>query len=92
MIATYTRTNQTIKAKYDYGVVMFLLTFCLIVITGYRVSNNIDIVLERIVTITIGVIICLVVSIFVFPIWAGDDLHKLIIQNFESIADSLEGH
>jgi uncharacterized membrane protein YccC len=91
MVTTYTRTNPGIKAKYDYGVVMFLLTFCLVVITGYRVSDNIDLVFERIVTIMIGVIICLLVSVFVFPIWAGDDLHKLVIQNFEGLADSLEG-
>lgn len=91
MVATYTRLNPTIKAKFDYGVVMFLLTFCLVVVNGYHASNKINIVLGRIATVLLGVVICLAVSMLVFPIWAGDDLHRLIVGQFESLADSLEG-
>ncbi|KAH7285577.1 hypothetical protein KP509_33G034800 [Ceratopteris richardii] len=90
MTATYTRSVPSIKAKYDYGVVIFLLTFCLVVISGYRVSDNIDVVFDRIVTVIVGIIICLVISIFIFPIWAGDDLQKVFTENCEGLADSLE--
>ncbi|KAI5055439.1 hypothetical protein GOP47_0028960 [Adiantum capillus-veneris] len=90
MTATYTRSVPSIKAKYDYGVVIFLLTFCLVVISGYKVSDNIDVVFDRIVTVMVGVIICLLVSIFIFPIWAGDDLQDLVTKNFEGLANSLE--
>ncbi|MCO5603938.1 hypothetical protein L7F22_058094 [Adiantum nelumboides] len=78
------------SAKYDYGVVIFLLTFCLVVISGYKVSDNIDVVFDRIVTVMVGIIICLLVSIFIFPIWAGDDLQDLVTKNFEGLANSLE--
>jgi uncharacterized membrane protein YccC len=80
-----------IKAMFDYGVVMFLLTFCLVVIHGYRSPSKSNVVLERIVTVVLGVVICLVVSMLVFPIWAGDDLHRSIVEQFGSLADSIEG-
>ncbi|KAI5078644.1 hypothetical protein GOP47_0006315 [Adiantum capillus-veneris] len=90
MMTTYIRFVPSMKAKYDYGVVVFLLTFCLVVISGYKVSDNIDVVFDRIVTVMVGVTICLLVSIFIFPIWAGDDLQDLVTKNFEGLADSLE--
>lgn len=90
MSATYSRFVPTVKAKYDYGVMIFLLTFCLVVISGYQVSDNIDVVFDRIVTVLVGIILCLLISIFIFPVWAGDDLHQLVINNFQGLASSLE--
>lgn len=41
-------------------------------------------------TITLGVCITLIVCIVVFPVWAGEDLHLLVIRNMGKLADSIE--
>lgn len=81
---------MTIKTKFDYGVTIFIITFNLVAVSGYRVDNLLALAQKRISTIAIGVSICLIVCIVVFPVWAGEDLHLLIIRNMEKLADSLE--
>ncbi|GLJ55831.1 hypothetical protein SUGI_1198740 [Cryptomeria japonica] len=66
-------------ARYDYGLLIFILTFSFIAVSGYRVDNLFVEAYERLATI----VIC--------PIWAGEDLHKLIIHNMEGLAESCEG-
>ncbi|KAI7751552.1 hypothetical protein M8C21_030986, partial [Ambrosia artemisiifolia] len=63
--ATFSRFIPHIKKKYDYGVLIFILTFSLVSVS--------------------------VISMFVFPVWAGEDLHKLIVTNLEKLASFLEG-
>eukprot|EP00250_Pteridium_aquilinum_P009948 c19047_g1_i3 orf=474-1706(-) len=91
MITTYARFIPLIKAKYDYGMVMFLLTFCLVVVSGYRGSNNVNLALDRMLTVFLGCLVCVVVSVFVCPVWAGEDLHNLIVNNFDDLAEAIEG-
>eukprot|EP00253_Pinus_taeda_P033182 PITA_33182 len=88
--ATYLRFFPKIKRKYDYGVVIFILTFNMITVSGYRVDNIFRMAYERLSTIAIGSAISLVISLFVFPIWAGEDLHKSIIKKIEDLAVSIE--
>lgn len=88
--ATYFRFFQKIKQKYDYGVVIFILTFNMITVSGYRVDNIFRMAYERLSTLAIGSAICVVISLFVFPIWAGEDLHKSIIKKNQCLADSIE--
>lgn len=88
--ATYFRFFQRIKQKYDYGVVIFILTFNMITVSGYRVDNIVRMAYERLSTIAMGSAICLVISLFVSPIWAGEDLHKSIIKKIQCLADSIE--
>ncbi|GLJ22635.1 hypothetical protein SUGI_0426010 [Cryptomeria japonica] len=89
--ASFTRFFPTIKRRYDYGVVTFLLTFNLIVVSGYRVDNILRMAYERLSTIAIGCSLCLVISVLVYPIWAGEDLHNSTADKFEGLAQSLDG-
>eukprot|EP01018_Ginkgo_biloba_P034044 Gb_21420 [translate_table: standard] len=88
---TFSRFFPKIKSKYDYGVVIFLLTFNLIAVSGYRVDDKFRMAYERLGTIAIGCGICLVISLFIRPIWAGEDLHNSIINNIEGLAGCIQG-
>ncbi|WVZ05381.1 hypothetical protein V8G54_018727 [Vigna mungo] len=79
-----------IKARYDYGLVIFILTFCLVAVSGYRVEELIELAHQRLSTILIGVTACMVISIFICPVWAGEDLHKLEKEKCEKSV--LEGY
>lgn len=34
---------------------------------------------------------CMLISIFICPVWAGEDLHKAAASNLEKLATYLEG-
>jgi type III secretory pathway component EscS len=89
--ATFSRFIPEIKAKYDYGVTIFILTFSLVAVSSYRVEELIQLAHQRFSTIVIGVLTCLCTTIFVFPVWAGEDLHKLATANLDKLAQFLEG-
>ncbi|GLJ39490.1 hypothetical protein SUGI_0806690 [Cryptomeria japonica] len=90
-LSTFSRFIPHIKKRYDYGVVIFILTFSLIAISSYRVENLIHMAYERSLTVMIGCALCFLISVLVFPIWAGDDLQNSIISNLEALAGSIEG-
>ncbi|KAJ1275810.1 hypothetical protein BS78_05G165300 [Paspalum vaginatum] len=89
--ATFSRFIPEIKARYDYGVGIFILTFSLVAVSSYRVEELVPLALQRTSTILAGVAICLLTTVFVFPVWAGEDLHKLAAANLDKLADFLEG-
>ncbi|CAL5067660.1 unnamed protein product [Urochloa decumbens] len=89
--ATFSRYIPEVKARYDYGVTIFLLTFSLVGVSSYRVEEIIELAHERFTTIAVGVAICLFTTVFIFPIWAGEDLHKLTTGNLDKLAEFLEG-
>ncbi|XWS49237.1 hypothetical protein CRYUN_Cryun13aG0146800 [Craigia yunnanensis] len=88
--ATYMRFFPYIKKNYDYGVVIFLLTFNLITVSSYRVENVINIAHDRFYTIAIGCAICLFMSLLVFPMWSSEDLHNSTVGKLEGLAKSIE--
>lgn len=91
-VATFSRFIPIIKIWFDYGVTIFILTFSLVALSGYRpIDNIIELAEQRLSSIAIGITICFLVAILVFPVWAGDDLHLLITRNMDKLADSLEG-
>ncbi|KAI3874552.1 hypothetical protein MKX03_004882 [Papaver bracteatum] len=90
-VSTYTRFFPGIKARYDYGMVIFILTFSLVTVSGYRIEKILVLAHQRLSTILIGGSTCVIVSIFICPVWAGEDLHKLTALNMEKLADFLEG-
>lgn len=89
--STFLRFFPRIKARYDYGMVVFILTFCLVAVSGYRIEELFELAHQRLSTIILGAATCMVISIFICPVWAGEDLHKLIASNIEKLANYLEG-
>ncbi|XXG62530.1 hypothetical protein AAC387_Pa05g0869 [Persea americana] len=89
--STFARFFPGIKARYDYGVVIFILTFSLVAVSGYRVDELIKLADQRLSTIILGSCTCLLISVCVCPVWAGEDLQKLIANNMEKLAMFLEG-
>ncbi|PIN24541.1 putative membrane protein [Handroanthus impetiginosus] len=89
--ATFSRFIPSIKARFDYGAMIFILTFSLVSVSGYRVENLFELAHNRLSTIAIGTSICILTSMLVWPVWAGTELHNLIKNNTEKLSDSLDG-
>uniref|UniRef100_A0A5B6YTJ1 Putative aluminum-activated malate transporter 9-like n=1 Tax=Davidia involucrata TaxID=16924 RepID=A0A5B6YTJ1_DAVIN len=77
-------------APYEYGFRVILFTYCLIIVSGYRMGNPIITAMDRLYSIAIGGIVAVLVNVLIFPIWAGEQLHKELVDSFNSVADSLE--
>ncbi|XWS76849.1 hypothetical protein CRYUN_Cryun01aG0213100 [Craigia yunnanensis] len=89
--ATFSRFIPSVKARFDYGALIFILTFSLVSVSGYRVVELFVLAEQRLSTIGIGTSLCILVTMLFCPIWAGCELHRLIHQNMEKLADSLDG-
>nr|GLL36467.1 aluminum-activated malate transporter 8-like isoform X4 [Ipomoea trifida] len=90
-ILTFIRFIPGIKTKYDYGVVIFILTFSMVTVSGYRTEQIIQFAHQRLSTVAIGGVTCILISVLVCPAWAGEDLQNLIAANIEKLGKSLEG-
>ncbi|KAG4129706.1 hypothetical protein ERO13_D09G098400v2 [Gossypium hirsutum] len=89
-VSTFVRFCPQIKARYDYGLLIFILTFSLISISGFRDDEVLELVHKRLLTVLIGGSTCVIISVLVFPVWAGQDLHNLIASNMEKLGIFLE--
>ncbi|XP_061957721.1 aluminum-activated malate transporter 2-like [Populus nigra] len=87
---TFVRFFPRMKARYDYGLLIFILTFCLISVSGYRDDEVLDMAHKRVSTILIGGLTAVFVCICICPVWAGDDLHNLAATNIEKLGIFLE--
>ncbi|CAN0923441.1 Aluminum-activated malate transporter 2 [Linum grandiflorum] len=90
-VVTYARFAPKLKARYDYGMMVFILTFCLVSVSGYRDDEVLKMAVRRVLTIVMGSCVCLLISLFVFPVWIGQDLHNHIASNLEHLASFLQG-
>uniref|UniRef100_A0A7N0RAS2 Aluminum-activated malate transporter n=1 Tax=Kalanchoe fedtschenkoi TaxID=63787 RepID=A0A7N0RAS2_KALFE len=87
---TFSRFIPSVKARFDYGALIFILTFSLVSVSGYRVDKLFELAHQRVVTIAIGTSLCILISMLISPVWAGLELHLLINRNLEKLADSLD--
>ncbi|KAF5178710.1 Aluminum-activated malate transporter [Thalictrum thalictroides] len=89
--ASYFRLVPSIKKKYDYGFMIFILTFNLVAVSGLRGEQVIVLARERLATIVMGFVISILTSLLIFPMWASDELHRATVNKFDNIASSIEG-
>ncbi|KAG9142752.1 hypothetical protein Leryth_005514 [Lithospermum erythrorhizon] len=90
-IATYMRMVPRIKKRYDYGVMIFILTFNLVAVSGLRADTVLKLAGQRLSTIGMGFAVCIFISLLVFPMWASDELHNNTSSKFDKLACSIEG-
>ncbi|OEL13872.1 Aluminum-activated malate transporter 10 [Dichanthelium oligosanthes] len=88
--ATYSRFIPTMKARFDYGVTIFILTYTLVAVGGYRVNEVAFMAQHRLTTIAIGALICFAVCALIFPVWAGQQLHDQVARNMDKLAAAVE--
>ncbi|XP_004139140.1 aluminum-activated malate transporter 2 [Cucumis sativus] len=89
---TFMRFFPSIKAKYDYGMMISILSFSFVSISGLRDDEIFLLLQKRVSTIFLGVCVCLIISISISPFWAGQDLHNRIALNIEYLALFFEGY
>ncbi|KAL2328407.1 hypothetical protein Fmac_021834 [Flemingia macrophylla] len=89
-IASFIRFFPTMKARYDYGMIIFILTFSFISVSGFRDDEVMEMVHKRLSTTVIGGSACVVISLFVCPVWAGEEFHYSTANKLEILGDFLE--
>ncbi|KAL0380748.1 UNVERIFIED_CONTAM: Aluminum-activated malate transporter 9 [Sesamum angustifolium] len=88
-IASYLKLYPGME-PYEYGYRVLCLTYCILMMAGNRNNHYTEVVLTRLMLIALGAI-CFIINICIYPIWAGEDLHRLVVKNFKDLATSLEG-
>ncbi|XP_020215359.1 aluminum-activated malate transporter 2 [Cajanus cajan] len=89
-ITSFIRFFPKAKARYDYGILIFIVTFSFISVSGFRDNEVLEMVHKRLSTTVIGGSACVMISIFICPVWAGEEFHYSIANKLEILGDYLE--
>ncbi|KAF8110323.1 hypothetical protein N665_0085s0051 [Sinapis alba] len=89
-LSTFVRFFPRVKERFDYGILIFILTFSLISLSGFRDEEILDLAESRLSTVLVGGVSCVLISIFVCPVWAGQDLHSLLVSNLDALSHFLQ--
>ncbi|XP_031130293.1 aluminum-activated malate transporter 8-like [Ipomoea triloba] len=89
-LSNLARFFDPIENKYNDGVMVFILTFIMIAISGDRVEKIWKMCYQRVLAVIIANAICIIISIIVFPVWAAENLPNLVADNIDKVAKSLE--
>ncbi|XP_031260437.1 aluminum-activated malate transporter 2-like [Pistacia vera] len=87
---TFMRFFPSLKTRCDYGLSIFILTFSLISVSGYRDNEVLHMAHQRVSTIIIGTCTAIIVCISICPVWVGEELHNLVSSNMEKLGNFLE--
>ncbi|KZV55735.1 Aluminum activated malate transporter family protein [Dorcoceras hygrometricum] len=90
-VSSFLRFHPLLKARYDYGLMIFILTVSLICVSGYRDDEVLDIAYIRLFTVLIGGAASVFICVVIRPVWAGEDLHNLTAANIEKLAIFFQG-
>lgn len=84
---TFSRFIPVVKARFDYGCTIFILTYSLVSILGYPVDHLLHVAHNRLSTIIIGTCLCIIINMLAFPVW---ELYLLLPRNMDKLAKSLD--
>ena len=88
---TFVRFFPTMKTRYDYGLLIFILTFTLVSVSSYREDKVLRMAHQRVTTIIMGSFITFVTCICICPVWIGEELQNLVANNIEKLGNFLQG-
>ena len=88
---TFVRFFPIMKVRYDYGLLIFILTFSLVSVSDYREDKVLHMAHLRVTTIIIGSFMAIVTCICIHPTWIGEELQNLITNNIEKLGNFLQG-
>ena len=90
-MATYCRFIPTINKRYDYGVMIFILTFNLVAASRLRDLVILELAHKRLSAVGMGFSVCIFISLLIYPSWASDELLYLASSKFNELACCIEG-
>ncbi|KAI7739497.1 hypothetical protein M8C21_009544, partial [Ambrosia artemisiifolia] len=90
VVAQYCRMIPSIKRKCDYGIMIYILTFNLVAVSGLRADRIWELARLRLIAIAMGVAIVIITNLLIYPMWAGDELHNLTSSKFNKLACCIE--
>lgn len=90
-VATYFRLVPNIKKKYEYGFMISILTFNLVAVSGVRAEKVVEVARDRLAAIGMGFTISIFVNLFIYPIWASNELHFSTASKFNKLATTIQG-